>query len=427
MTFSTVDVNGNGIEEHASYVTFFNGRYYLYSEPWAYGRVLYFSGTIPGQSTPDGYVKEQRLTDDDGGQCGLVCYSSDDLSTWGPALEKFVLWFNSGSALKPSETSFWHLSHDYDITMDDHGNAYIVTDPFSGTFDNEVDSLSLWDIWVQKLNPQLTGTDSNATAIKILSESHREALAFTHNNGPQGASGRRRHLPEGCGGQNKGSNNLPSLNGPVSITWVWNYRTSPNNYALNGSVVHGNNAQAISSTERYIQEFDEEGRLKPYTWAPSISIPLASSPKMAPAEAVPYQPDCRVRNTTVLTQELDLVDDDYALSFPAFQRTDEFGRYEQDGLVLDGLLTIHVYYGDGNRAPTMSWQPSNISHAPTVISVPVAKGDKIDKVTLTTNATNGCYGVLVSPKANLSGYYGLISVDGSQVVAPKAQLFILSV
>jgi hypothetical protein len=44
-------------------------------------------------------------------------------------------------------------------------------------------------------------------------------------------------------------------------------------------------------------------------------------------------------------------------------------------------------------------------------------------VTLSTSATNGCYGVLVEPRADQAGTYTVIR-DGSRTEAERARLFI---
>ncbi|RRR80528.1 family 43 glycosylhydrolase [Streptomyces sp. RP5T] len=94
---------------------------------------------------------------------------------WSPGLHQYVIYFMVNSS-NPSATGGlyyarsdtpvgpWsdirqvaddHLAHDYDITTGPDGNAYIVTDTFSGTFDSTKGngSLPLWDFGCRSSTP----------------------------------------------------------------------------------------------------------------------------------------------------------------------------------------------------------------------------------------------------------------------------------
>ncbi|KAH6664751.1 glycosyl hydrolase [Plectosphaerella plurivora] len=541
-----VDEAGNGMEEHAAHVAFFEGKYYLYTETWACGRILYFSGTIPGQSKPPGYNSSQYPEGDNGGRCGIAAYSSPDLrrwtredlyyptsfggalvskprAFWSAGLGKYVLWFHSGNALNDKSTLWvavseggpagpWgepalatgdNLSHDYAIAIGPDGAGWIVTDVWAGSFDEG--SLPFWSVWVQKLNADMTGVavgaDGSETAIRIFNESHWEAIGLFHREGlwyitsggtcsnceadikyirardplgpwftedgdEQGGEDEARLIKgdiiseDGCGSQAKGASVLPSPEGPVVVTWGWAYRTSPSNYLDPnlGRMAHADNMQAISSQLWFRPEFDDEGRILPYRCESSVRIPLQAQEQQddgqMPSQA--YQPDCRVRVNTTLSQEVreggPLMPPlgSTSIEVPVFQRTDDLGPFLQDGVVLDGELRVKLEYeyarGGGAESESEddivevqvvvhTWPAHNISHAPEVISVPVTPSDaygrglRLRAMTLETNATNGCYGVLVEPKQCGAGDYGVRvgSGSGSDVkwmVAPKAQLFV---
>ncbi|MFT8520557.1 glycoside hydrolase family protein [Acetobacter syzygii] len=68
----TLDDKGNALEEHAATLSFFDGRYYMYAEKWACGKVV-TSGKVNAATVAHS-----------GGQCGLAAYSSSDLMHWHP-------------------------------------------------------------------------------------------------------------------------------------------------------------------------------------------------------------------------------------------------------------------------------------------------------------------------------------------------------
>ncbi|MER7795066.1 family 43 glycosylhydrolase [Streptomyces sp. NPDC097640] len=470
-----VDDQNNGIEEHEATISYFDGRYYKYGSKWACGKLVYFSGTIPGQTRPQPYP-----SGDYGGQCGIGTYSSTDLTNWrlenistptvdgqavdvakpnvvwSPGLGKYLMWVKVGSdrasnlqstgglyyAVADTPAGPWgeltratgdHLAHDFDIVTAADGTAWIVTDTFSGSYDPDVASLPLWDVWVQKLNADRTGTTSDA--VRVMSKAHFEGIGFAQHDGhwyitggptcancavpiqyvsasdplgpwsnEAGDTGDALHAgteltSDGCGGQNKGLNMLPSAAGPIVLSGIFGYRTGPNSYVQDGKVVHGDNSQAIASTYWYPLQFDDSGHLKPFTCQKTVRVPLADTVRHQGTASDYYQPDCRIRTDSAIQQTgVRLRDGQSRLSLPVFQRTDDLGPFAQDGPVLNASLNITVKDAHGDST-TATIKPSAVSWAPERVDVPLPKklrGQKLT-VTLTTTASNGCYGVLVHP------------------------------
>lgn len=332
--------------------------------------------------------------------------------------------------------------------------------------------LPLWDVWVQELNDDLTGTVGTAESqVKVMSKAHFEAVGlferegrwyatggptcancpvpieyvsapsplgpWTNEAGDTGASLHRGTViaDNGCGGQNKGANVLPSADGPVVLEAIWGYRTNPLSHVAatdwdqdgvtEQNVVHGDNAQAISSTYWYPLEFDDAGRIEPLTCDASVRVPLVggqSSPVAAPAA---YQPDCRVRQHATIRQTGVTVHGG-VLRLPVFQRTDELGPFAQDGPVMNQPLHVRVRTADGNviersvPASDVSWSPDE----PVVIRLGDRPRGNVT-IELSTTATNGCYGVLVTRDADHSPRttYSIVDGDGHRV-ARHARLHI---
>lgn len=496
-----VDDRGNGIEEHEATISYFNGKYYKYSSKWACGQLVYFAGNIPGQTRPDPYPPG-----DYGGQCGISTYSSDDLTdwhlenisqptlegkqvpvakpnvVWSPGLGKYLMWIKQDisreSNLQPTGGFYYaaadtpagpwgklmqatgeHLAHDFDLVTAPDGTGWIATDSFSGSYDPDHSSLPLWDVWVQKLNPDMTGTIGQS--IRVMSKAHFEGIGFAEHDGhwyltggptcancqvpvqymkaptplgpwsnEAGDTGSALHegtviSDDGCGGQNKGLNMLPSAAGDVVLSGIFGYRTGPTDYLVDGHVAHGDNSQAIASTYWQPLQFDHAHRIKPFTCPATVKVPLAGSVHHRVAAPDPYQPDCRVRSGSMIEQtRVRLPGNRRALSLPVFQRTDNLGPYAQDGPVLQAPLTITVKAVHGTTR-SMTYPPADISWAPENVEVPLGKGFHGTHltVTLSTTARNGCYGVLVHPKTASSGDYRAVRND-VRTPAPQAQLLI---
>lgn len=87
---------------------------------------------------------------------------------------------------------------------------------------------------------------------------------------------------------------------------------------------------------------------------------------------------------------------------------------------------LNVELGYSNMQPvTFSFAPSNISWAPQVLELPLESGmGEVISVTLSTEAENGCYGVLAEPKRREGGGRYFVSRECGEDEAGMAQLFI---
>lgn len=487
----TLDDMGNALEEHAATLSFFDGRYYMYAEKWACGKVV-TSGKVNAATVAHS-----------GGQCGLAAYSSSDLMHWHPEsisnpagvegnpskphvlwsapLQKYVLWFKAGSnfaptgglyyALADSPKGPWtqahvaqgdHLGHDFDIALAQDGSAWIASDPFSGQYDPHSKGKPLWDVWVQKLRPDLTGTsDVPGTQKQVMKAADFEALGFFEHDGrwyltggptcgncavpisyvsakmptgdwmnEQDESGDALRTgtviaPDGCTGQNKGAMVLPSSGGPIVMTAVWGYRTNPHSRVANGHVVHGDNSQALSSTYWFPLSFDGQKHIRPLACQAQVRIPLAG---MAGAVSVPStkQADCRIRTQTVLEQDWgNAGPKGHSFAVPVFQKVDDGLLATSGGTALDGALDLEARFTDGTvihrafGADQVAWSPDSIR-----FSVPGEGVKTLSRLTFSTQATNGCYGVLAQPAVG-HGRYSTLS-SGEVHLAPQAEMVVLS-
>ena len=220
-----IDVDGNGIEEHANSISFFNNKkYYMYTEAWSCGRISFFPGRLVSQSPPPGYNQSRYPDIETGGQCGILTCSSPDLTSWkledvylptgfeltlnkprvvySPKTKKYNLWYSAGNALRttggfwvatsdspagpwsaPTQATGPNLAHDYDISQAPDGSYWIVTDVFSGEFVGS-DRKPYWNLWVQKLNEECNGmVASNETSVEIMHSVDWQAVAFSNRNG----------------------------------------------------------------------------------------------------------------------------------------------------------------------------------------------------------------------------------------------------
>lgn len=352
-----------------------------------------------------------------------------------------------------------YLSHDFDVFVGPNGTHYIVTDPFENWIEeSQGEAIPTWDIWVQELAPNLTSTintPDTVAQVRSATELINQGLTleasgafykdgyyylvfgmtcqncagyiyYYYSENPFGPYVDGGMLTkDGCGGQNKGINVLPTPNGgSVIVAGVLGYRTGPTNYVYHwgnrGYIWHADNHQAASSTFFFPLEFDRDHRIKNYTCPPSVEIPLMDG---APAPAAPeaYQLDCRIRSWRDIVATYTPPRVGSTLEFPVWQRTDNLGPTTNAGPVLDGSLNVTITYHDGSL-DTFSWRASNISWAPAKISMQVS--DKpISKITLRTNATNGCYGTMVKPKKNHNSTYGT-SIRGKVSQQTKAELYL---
>jgi hypothetical protein len=173
---------------------------------------------------------------------------------------------------------------------------------------------------------------------------------------------------------------------------------------VNNYIWHADNHQAAASTYWYPLEFNGDHSIKNITCAAEVQIPLVGVEE-SPEAPAPYQLDCRVRSwqnieATYTPAKTNVT----TLEFPVWQRTDNLGPTTNAGPVLDGSLDVTLTYGDG-MSEVFSWPPSNVSWAPAKIVMDVG-GKSVEKIALSTNATNGCYGTLVKPKVDVGSGYG---------------------
>lgn len=400
--------------------------------------------------------------------------------------QKYVLWLKSGDELgftgglfyltadtplgpwsEASVASGDHLAHDFDMEMDDNGDYYIVTDAFRGVYDPLVPGKPLWDVVLQKLLPDCTGVvGTNESKVQIMQSADFQGIGLSSHNGrwyiTGGPTCSNCEVPiqyisapsptgpwstedgtmspdikegtviaeRGCGGQNKGLNKLPTADGgSVVVAAIWGYRSSPSNYAVGGRLAHADNQQSISSTYWYPLEFDEDGRVKEFTCAASVDIPLATEARPRSwLPSVPYQPDCRVRRNSSFTQTgLKFAREQHSqpvLRVPVFQRTDDLGPKAQDGPVMEAPLNVDLAYTN-KESVTFSFAPSNISWAPQIIELPIESGSgEVVSVTLRTESDNGCYGVLAEPRRDNGGGRYFVSRGGDEEEVPMAQLYV---
>jgi hypothetical protein len=358
-----------------------------------------------------------------------------------------------------------HISHDFDIAVGPDGTHYMVADVIANTTTS--DNVPGWDIWVHQLAPDLKSTASNKTSVLVRTaqalwkdqQLTLEAVGFFYHDGfwyltwgetvQNGAGYVYYHYArnplgpwtdggflsiDGCGAQNKGVNVLPSSQGPVILAGMLGYRTSPTNYVTQGSPInngahvwHADNHQAASSTYFFPIEFNEDHTLKNWTCPRSIKVPLADTAKAQPEEPIPYQLDCRIRNWQDVRVIIDPPRKGSMLEIPVWQRTDNLASTMNAGPILDGFLNIQVELleGRGTVIREFFWPASNISWAPTMVSMNVT-GSSIMGITLSTNATNGCFGTMVQPKIEAKNLYSVVvkGAQGYEKVSPKAELYI---
>lgn len=227
-----IDNLGNGVEEHTAKIYYFEGKYYMYAEKWGCGKIVVFSGRIPGNpETPQRMPPSQNV-----GQCGLATYVSDDLMNWkmvniftpevpddphasaskphvlyNKKTKQYVMWLKAGSnfatkggfsyVTSNSPAGPWsdlkvctgdHMGHDFDIAMGSDGKAYLLSDPFSGEYDKDSPGGKKpnWDVYIQQLNDEMTGTTGDSSKCKlILHNTDYEALGLFEYKGKWYATG----------------------------------------------------------------------------------------------------------------------------------------------------------------------------------------------------------------------------------------------
>ncbi|RMJ11841.1 hypothetical protein CDV36_008502 [Fusarium kuroshium] len=490
-----VTSDGDGLEMVEAHLSYWEGKYYMYSATWGCGGNIFVYGYVPSDNYPDMPVYPPGDYGADG-NCGIKTYSSKDLTNWelvdfyqpdmgvanvtkplvrySKANKEYILYMGGDGrrgiyyATSKSPSGPWsnppgelrgdHLSHDFDVFVGPDDTHYIITDPFLGTIPSADGGLT-WDIWVQQLAPDLISTVNTSETITLVRSAKQlfdqnltlEATgAFYHDGyyylmfgqtcqncagyiyyfysesplGPYKDGGYVSR--DGCGGQNKGANVLPTPDGgSIVLAGNLGYRTGPDNYVWSDGtqsyVWHGDNHQAASSTYFFPLEFNRDHTLKNYTCPSKVQVPLMGDLKKSPDAPLPYQLDCRVRNWKSIDATYSQPKSGATLEFPVFQRTDNLGPTTNAGPVLNGPLTVTLAYTNG-ATESFSWAASNISWVPAKISMNTS-GKRVSKITLETNATNGCYGTVVQPKQDSHSSYGS-TVLGKFVKQQKAELYV---
>lgn len=486
---TAIDVDGNAIDAHEAHLAYFEGQYWMYGREWGCGTMAF------GRNRPE------DATRNDTPACGIVSLSSPDLVHWHvadrdyiPMLDghqvgdqkpqvvwsaprhRYLMWFVGphgyyiaqstspggpwGNVFKPSGQ---YLGHDLNIMVESDGSAYVAGDVMAEI----VNGVPNWDVWVQKLNPDLTGTTGDA--VRVMSHASFEGIGFFEHDGywylvgghtcPNCPSTTISYLmaraplgpwmngegtttsplqptqlsEDGCMGQDKGANVLPAPSGRVVLEGIMQYRSSPMDSGH--TLVHGDNNQAIANTYWWPLRFDRDHHIEPLVCAASVRVPLAHAARVVPATgaaldtspALPHQLDCRISSTSGIQQRWTLPANTgiREVRVPVFQRTTNRGPEDQDA-TMNAELDARMDLPSGESIRTV-FAPQSISWAPKSVVLKLPRDLRTAgpiTITLTTKATNGCYGVIVGPTtaALRSGVYGTVAgdmrhdVSGAQMV-----------
>lgn len=490
---TAIDVEGNEIDAHEAHLAYFEGKYWMYGREWGCGTMAF------GRNRPEDATRNDRP------ECGIVSLSSPDLLRWHVAdrdyipvvngqqvgnqkpqvvwsapLHRYLMWFVGrhgyyiaqstspggpwGNVIKPNGQ---YLGHDLNIMVERDGSAYVASDVMAEI----VNGVPNWDVWVQKLNPELTGTTGEA--LRVMSHVSFEGIGFFEREGywyllgghtcPNCPSTTISYLmaraplgrwtngvgaitsplqptqlsDDGCMGQDKGANVLPTPSGPIVVEGIMQYRSSPMDSGH--TLVHGDNNQAIANTYWWPLQFDRDHHIQALACKASVRVPLAHEVRALPAPgvtldtspALPHQLDCRITSKTALEQRWTVPADTMIreLHIPVFQRTTNLGPEDQDAL-MNADLNARVSLPSG-EAVSAAFAPQSISWSAHSVVLklpqPLRKAGPIT-VTLTTKATNGCYGVVVgAPTGALpSGVYGTVVNDARRDL-PSVQMVLSTV
>ena len=475
---TAIDVDGNAIDAHEAHLAYFEGQYWMYGREWGCGTMSF------NHDRPEDAIRNNQP------ECGIVSLSSPDLVrwhvadrdyiplvdgkqvgdqkpqvVWSASRHRYLMWFVGphgyyiaqstspggpwGGVMKPTGK---YLSHDLDIMVEGDGSAYVASDVMADI----VNGVPNWDVWVQKLNPDLTGTTGEA--VRVMSHVSFEGIGFFEREGywylvgghtcpncpsttvsylmsraplgpwTNGAGAMTSPLQptqlsdDGCMGQDKGSNVLPTPSGPVVLEGIMQYRSSPKD---SGHVlVHGDNNQAIANTYWWPLRFDRDHHIEPLVCEKSVRVPLAHAVPASPtpgaaldtSPALPHQLDCRISSTTGIQQRWTLQANSSLreVRVPVFQRTTNLGPEDQDA-AMTGDLNARVDLPSGETI-SEAFEPHSISWSPKSVVLKLPRALQTAgpiTITFTTEATNGCYGVIVgaATAALPSGIYGTVAGD----------------
>jgi len=483
-----LDIDGNAIDAHEAHLAFFEGKYWMYGREWGCGTMA-FARNRPIDASRN-----------DEPECGIVSLSSPDLMhwrvvdrdyiplfngeqigdqkpqvVWSAHLHRYLMWFAGphgyhvaqsrspggpwGDVFKPSGK---YLAHDLSIMVEPDGSGYVASDMMAG-MDG---TIPVWDVWVQKLNRDLTGTTDSS--VRVMTQASFEGIGFFEHDGywyilgghtcPNCPSTNIFHVmardplgpwvngdgsvttplqptqlsADGCMGQDKGANVLPSPAGPIVVEGIMQYRSSPLDQT--GRIVHGDNNQAIANTYWWPVRFDQDHHVEPLVCQHAVRVPLArrvrassrQSSELDTSPTLPHQLDCRITSAESLEQQWTVPAGTAIreLRIPVFQRTTNLGPEDQDPL-MNARLDVTVDLPSG-RGDSVAFAAESLSWAPRSIIVKLPAGPQpggVVRITLATRATNGCYGVVVGSAtgALARGAYSAIT-GGARNTAPRTEL-----
>jgi hypothetical protein len=490
---TAVDTDGNAIDAHEGQsVSYFAGRYYLYGVKYGCGTHIDLSDDAPfcGFSTywsddlMHWHSVDTRFSDDIGKVCASYC--AFPKVVYSPRLHRYLMYFSSDNggninsstpssrwlAESPSPAGPWmnlreptllHGDSDaYDVVVGSDGHAYMF----------ELKALRglPTDVWAERLNDDYTGTSGNATKIatgpyhnvgafqrggywyltlatdaKFFGPANITYLRSEHPDGgwtsPDGSDEATPISPDSCGGTAQDVSVLPGPTGVVPIEMIDLYRSSPGDASpkLPEQVKHGDWNQAIAGRYWAPLQFDPEGRIRPITCDTATRIPLQGGARQDPPPS--YQPDCRITADGYVEQDWTVTPGSAlrALRVPVFQRayvtSPALAPATQPPTALNAPLTIELSSARGSVTRTLT--PESVSWAPAGVTLqlprPIPGGTAV-RLRLRTEATDGCYGVLVTAKPGPTALhpgpapdarYGAVE-RGQAKPAPEAQMFAVS-
>lgn len=475
-----VDDHGDAIDAHTESVSYFDGSYYLYGAQWGCPVVW-----DPRKETPAGFCGFVTYQSDDLMNWHVVDrFDPPDVHQWctektgaicgkprvvyNARTNKYLMWFGVGQPIDPDDPSAgqpplrvaesttphgpWtgittptltsKIWSDFDITVGSDGNAYLVaTVSGSDGVTKEID--------VEGLDDDYTGTNGKTAHVRDGGEGvgifqhggHWYVTAADPQCGFCAGTktvyamatdplGTWTDVPDAlssdsCGGEPHGVSTLPSPSGPVPVQIIDTYRTSPSQYP---SHTLGDLNQAIAGRYWLPYQFAQDGTIKPFDCKPTTQIPLAKPVSTGPPPT--YQVDCRATSTGSIEQKWTIEPGTGTVRIPVFQRTvaaNPDPDNATDPRVLDAPLDIQLSASDGVlahqsvAADSVSWAPRSVTLK---LAAPPTQREQVT-LRLTTQATKGCYGVLVGSKTDdlPDGAYQGVE-DGQAKPAPDAQMLV---
>ncbi|MBI5719125.1 MAG: family 43 glycosylhydrolase [Burkholderiales bacterium] len=224
---------------------------------------------------------------------------------------------------------------------------------------------------------------------------------------------------------------LPDRNGNTNVlVTLARYRSSAT--AAPGTTLSqsGDDNFALAGLFMVPLTYDSSGQILPLDIQPTYSFPIAN-PKAAEAPT-PYQAQLAISSTGSVSQTWTVAAGSAPIAslMPSvFQRTPDSSRGNNRSPVnapmLDAPLRATLELPDG-QIYSWSIDPHNVAWAPHRVPLnlptPFTGGGRI-KLTLSTSATNGSYGVAVGPSTLTDGQYAVTS-SGVSKGYPSAGMYI---